>query len=561
MAASFEIRFTPDGRSCTATGPTPLFMAAASCGIVLEQPCGSQGTCGNCRVRVLSGDVLPSAEDLDLLSGDELRGGWRLACRIVVAGDATIEIPPSVRSLGGKSFGGELALDEMRQPVPTAAVEAGRPALGLAADIGSTSLAAALVDLRDGSVVASDATLNPQVMYGADVISRIHYTVAEPDGLARLTGAVREGLRDLVERLTRAAGVRGRDVVVAALAGNPTMVQTWAGVPVASLGTAPYLGAWSGEFHTRAGEVSLHIHPDAPVYVFPVVRSHVGSDAVAAAVACGLDGIDQPTLLIDLGTNTEVMLAAGGRFLATSAAAGPAFEGATITHGMRAAPGAIDAVSVAPDGRLVCNTIGNGPARGVCGSGLIDAVAELLGAGAISPAGHLRPPSAGDPPLAPGVAARMTVIDGQNACVLADKAAAHAGRAVVLTAKDVRQLQLVKGSILAAATILCRHLGFEPDTLDTVLIAGAFGNTIRKASAIGIGLVPAIDPERVRFVGNAAGVGTRVAVCDGRIRERARALAARSEYVELGNHPDYQDLFLSLLAFPVRAPARGRSKA
>jgi uncharacterized 2Fe-2S/4Fe-4S cluster protein (DUF4445 family) len=559
MADAFEIRFMPDGRSHVATGPTPLFMVAASCGIVLEQPCGSQGTCGNCRVRVVSGDVPPSSEDLDLLSDEELRDGWRLACRIVVGTDATIEVPPSVRSLGGKSFGGDLPLDEGRQPVAAAAVEAGRAALGLAVDIGSTSLAAALVDLRDGRVVAFDSTLNPQVMYGGDVITRIHYSVVEPDGLARLTSAVREGLRDLVERLLRASDARARDVVVAACAGNPTMVQTWAGVSVASLGTAPYLAAWSDEFITRACEMALAIHPEAPVYVFPMVRSHVGSDAVAAAVASGMDATSRPTLLVDLGTNTEVMLAAGGRFVATSAAAGPAFEGATITHGMRAAPGAIDAVSVTPDGRLVCNTIGNEPARGLCGSGLIDAVGELLRAGAISPAGHLRPPSDADSPFALALAGRMTAIDGQNACVLVDKPDTHAGRAVVLTARDVRQLQLVKGSILAAATILCRHLGFEAGDLDTVLIAGAFGNTIRKVSAIGIGLVPAIDPEHVRFVGNAAGVGARLAVCDERIRQRARVLAARSEYVELGNHPEYQDLFFDLLVFPAGLPTRAPS--
>jgi uncharacterized 2Fe-2S/4Fe-4S cluster protein (DUF4445 family) len=194
----------------------------------------------------------------------------------------------------------------------------------------------------------------------------------------------------------------------------------------------------------------------------------------------------------------------------------------------------------------------------LCGSGLIDAVAELLKAGAISSAGHLRPPLAAELPLAEGVAERMTVIDGQNAFVLAAKTDAHAGRAVVLTAKDVRQLQLVKGSILAAATILCRHLGIGPCNIDTILIAGAFGNTVRKASALAIGLVPPIDPQHVRFVGNAAGVGARLAVCDQRIRQRARALSERAEYVELGNDPEYQELFLDLLGFPA-TPTRVRS--
>lgn len=556
MAEPFQIRFAPDGQAFTASGPTPLFLAAASCGIVLEQPCGALGTCGNCRVRVVAGAMAPGSADRDLLSDEELRNGWRLACRLVVSGPATIEIPPSVRSLAGKSFGGDLALDEGRVPVVDVRAIAG-PALGLAVDIGSTSLAAALVDLGDGRVVASDSRLNPQVMYGADIISRIHYSVEQPDGLERLTGAVRDGLRDLVDALLGTAACTRDDVVAAACAGNPTMVQTWAGAPVASLGTAPYLAAWSGERQFRARELALPVAPDATVYVFPMVRSHVGSDAVAASLACGLDSREKPTLLIDLGTNTEVMVAAGGRFVATSAAAGPAFEGATITHGMRAAPGAIDAVSVTPDGRLVCSTIGNGPARGLCGSGLIDAVSELLRAGAISLSGHLRPPGAGDSPLPADLAARMTTVGGQNACVLAKREESFAGHDVVLTAKDVRQLQLVKGSILAAATTLCRHLTLAAGDLDAILIAGAFGNYVRKVSALAIGLVPSIDPERVRFVGNAAGVGARMAVCDQRVRDRARALAARAEYVELGNRPGYQDLFLDLLAFPASSvPAR-----
>jgi uncharacterized 2Fe-2S/4Fe-4S cluster protein (DUF4445 family) len=548
MSESFDIRFAPDGRSFRASGPTPLFMAAGACGIVLEQPCGALGTCGACRVRVAPGAPPPGREDRDLLSDDEIRNGWRLACRLVVSGPATIEIPPSARSSAGKSFGGDPPFGEDR--VPVAGVRPTAQALGLAVDIGSTSLAAALVDLADGRVVAFDSRLNPQVMYGADVISRIHYSMAQPDGLARLTAAVRGGIGDLVDALLAAAARTRDDVVVAACAGNPTMVQAWAGVPVAALGTAPYLAAWSGERQFRALDVGLPVGADTPVYVFPMVRSHVGSDAVAAAIACGLDSRDDPTLLIDLGTNTEVMIAAEGRFVATSAAAGPAFEGATIVHGMRAAPGAIDAVSVTPEGRLVFTTIANSAARGLCGSGLIDVVAELLRAGAISPSGHLRLPAPGEGALPAGLAGRMTSIDRQNAFIIAWGNEAHAGHDVVLTARDVRQLQLVKASILAAATMLCRHLHIAEGDIASILLAGAFGNFVRKASALAIGLVPPIDPERVRFVGNAAGVGARMAVCDQRVRDRARALAARADYIELANDGAYQDLFLQLLAFP-----------
>ncbi|MBE3135119.1 MAG: 2Fe-2S iron-sulfur cluster binding domain-containing protein, partial [Acidobacteria bacterium] len=379
MAEPFQVCFVPEGRSYTAAGPTELFLAAASCGIILEQPCGSRGTCGNCRVRIVAGDVPPGGADRLRLSDAELQAGWRLACQLVIDRPATVEVPSSVRSLAGKSFGGDLEVDPARVPVvdvrtvqverasiavqesdldrvtsalgrvrhglsasPRAlaglrqvlgradsarlvirgtelvtASEADGPwPLGLALDIGSTSLAAALVDLRDGQVICSDSRLNPQVTFGADIIARIHYTVERPDGLERLTAAVRGGLRDLVCDLLSMAGRHADDVVLAACAGNPTMMHAWAGVAIAPLGTAPYVGAWSAELDCRASEMDLPIHPNAPLYVFPMVRSHVGSDAVAAAIAKGLDVLDRPTLLIDLGTNTEVMLASAGRFVA-----------------------------------------------------------------------------------------------------------------------------------------------------------------------------------------------------------------------------------------------------
>ncbi len=616
----FEIRFVPDNRSCTSEGPVELFLAAAMCGIVVEQPCGSRGTCGKCRIRLVAGEIPPAGADRRLLSEGELDAGWRLACQLVVDRPVTIEVPPGTRSLAGKSFGGDLEVDADRVPVvdvrdvqggaaslevqqtdldrltaalglprhsltasprvlaplqrvlavsgsARVAVQNGelvavsdvhsRWPLGLALDIGSTSLAAALIDLRDGRVLCADSRLNPQVAFGADIISRIHFATERADGLDQLTDAVRDGLADLIRDLLAAARCGASDVILAACAGNPTMMHAWAGVAIAPLGTAPYLGVWSSELHARAAEFGLPIHPNAPVYIFPMVRSHVGADAVSAAVATGLDRRDRPALLIDLGTNTEIMLAAGGRLLATSAAAGPAFEGGSIAHGMRAAPGAIDAVRVTSGGRVHHTTIGNQPARGVCGSGLIDAVAELLRAGAISVDGFLRPPEHLPGSRSGSLADHFVTVAGQNGFVLARRAEAAHDRDIVLMARDVRQLQLVKGSILAATAIICREAGLDPGELDEVLIAGAFGNYIRKASALAIGLVPSLDPERVRFVGNAAGLGARMALCDDRVRARARSLAARAEYVELATHGDYQALFMDALAFPAAATPVG----
>jgi uncharacterized 2Fe-2S/4Fe-4S cluster protein (DUF4445 family) len=619
-ATSFRIRFLPEDRIFDTPAPVELYLAAAAVGILVEQPCGSQGTCGRCRVRVVEGAPTPTDAERDRFTAEELNTGWRLACQLRLDGPAVIEVPGLTRSLAGKSFGADLPAASLARPVihvgtvstpvlanapaassvldalgvaaglveraltaspsalselasadatpgsVTVAIEGrelvsarsgrGEPMFGLAVDIGTTSLAAALVSLEDGAVAASASSLNPQVAFGADVISRIGHAVEVPAGGSHLTAAVREGLAALVDELAAHASCRARDIVIASVAANPTMTHAWLGVPIASLGRAPYAALWTDALTVKAGTVGLPIHPNANVQVFPLVRSHVGGDAVAAAVASGLDrglGIEGglSRLLIDLGTNTELLLVHDGRLVVTSAAAGPAFEGVSIRHGMRAAPGAIDIVSITPDGGVVIHTIGGVPARGVCGSGLIDAVAELLSAGVITPSGFLR--RAGEVADRPSLAARLSPFDGQQAFALVAAEVDEGGPGpVLITARDVREVQLAKGSIVAAATLLCRHVGLEPSAIGEVLVAGAFGNYIRKSSAVRIGLLPPVDAERIGLVGNAAGIGAKLAVLDHEVMARGRELAARAEYVDLAMHPGYQAAFIAALAFPER---------
>ncbi len=547
----FTIRLLPDDRRYDAGAAVELYLAAAAAGILLDQPCGGRGTCGRCRVRVVEGAPPPSDAERAVLSAADLALGWRLGCQLVLASAATVEIPALARSLSGKSFGGDLPAGWLRRPVVAPGSPGGRPRFGLAVDIGTTSLAAALVSLDDGAVAASASTLNPQVAFGADVISRIRHTLDFADGLGRLRDAVRAGLAGLVADLMAASGCEPRDVVLAAVAGNPTMTQAWRGVSVAGLGRAPFEAAWSGPLTLAAAETGLAIAPAAPVLVFPPVRSHVGGDAVAASIACDLDrppgaGGTGPRLLVDLGTNTELLLVHEGRVVATSAAAGPAFEGVSVRHGMRGGPGAIDIVSLASDGRVTTHTIGDLPPRGICGSGLVDVVAELLRAGVVDPSGRMkRADEMGGSPLA----ARIEPCEGQQAFTL-DAGSGLGGAAVRIMARDVREVQLAKGAIVAAATLLCRHVGLAPADLAEVLVAGAFGNVLRKSSALGIGLLPPVDAERVRLVGNAAGVGARLALVDRDVFARAAAFAARAEYVDLASHPGYQDAFIAALAFP-----------
>jgi uncharacterized 2Fe-2S/4Fe-4S cluster protein (DUF4445 family) len=384
------------------------------------------------------------------------------------------------------------------------------------------------------------------VRVGADVVSRIRHALEHPGGSAHLHAMLGRALDELIATCAFDAGVPLEAIGAITCVGNPTMMHTLVGRDVASLGVAPYEGSLRGPWRGHASVLSLTgVGAAVPVQVLPAIRSHVGADAVAASLAEALDRIEQPTLLIDLGTNTEIVLATPSAMFATSAAAGPAFEGASIHHGMRAARGAIEQVRIRVDGSIILRTISNVPAAGICGSGLVDAVAELVRADVIEPSGRMRAPD--ELPLTPLRHRLIEMPTGGRAFRLTPDDAPL----VVLTATDVRQLQLVKGSIAASTRMLLDRAGLALADIGAVLIAGAFGGWIRKTSAQAIGLVPPIDPERIRFVGDAAAVGARMALVDRSARERAEAIAARAEYVELAGRHDYAEAFVESMAFPV----------
>ncbi|MFO7691963.1 MAG: ASKHA domain-containing protein [Vicinamibacterales bacterium] len=538
--AIFVVRFLPEGRSVELDGPTDAFQAAAACGILLEQPCAGLSRCGRCRVRVVEGAAPVSAADRDALEPDEMRAGWRLACALTLRGGAVIEVPGSARSNSPKGFGAAAVPDASRVPLVAPGPEGGRAGLGLAVDIGTTSLAAALVDLRTGVAVAAGSVLNPQATFGADVMSRIHAAGRDGGTLRPLMLAVRRGLAGLVRGLMHEAGAPAADVVTAAVVGNPAMLHLWRGEDPWGLGVAPYEGRWTAAIHTAAGAVALPIAAAAPVYVFPCVRSHVGADAVAAAVAVGLDGRDSPTMILDLGTNSEIVLSDGRQVLAASTAAGPAFECGGISCGMSAADGAIDALRLEPDGRWSLHVIGDAKPRGLCGSGLLDAVAELLRAGVVEPGGSLR--SAGLADAAPDGAGRP-----RRVVIVA---AGGGSRAIALQATDIRQLQLAIGAVRAGIEVVCAEAGLAAADLDAVFVAGTFGQYVRKASMLRLGLLPPVPPERVKTVGNAAGAGAVLALLDRRVRRRAEELAGRTRYVELAGRSDYANALVRNLRFP-----------
>jgi len=559
---SVRVRFLPEDRTAVSDGPVDLFLAAAQCDIWTEQPCGARAACGKCRVRVVEGTAAVTGADARLLTTEEMAEGWRLGCQLTIDRDMTLAIPRQTRSTAAKSFGDDtLFTDGFKQQewgkgtgegrdkgtgqgrdkgtgTGTAIADGG---FGVAVDIGSTSLAAALVDLATGRVLATMARVNPQVRYGADVISRIHHATEHADGNAQLHAAVTGAIGEMIADLAGQGGIDTRQVVAIACAGNATMTHAAVGADIAPLGQAPYEGLFTSEQRLSAASLGWPARPGAVTRFLPMVGHHIGGDTVGAILACGIDRAEGWQLLVDLGTNTEVVLGRRDRLIATSTAAGPAFEGANIALGMRAAPGAIDRVRVLANGRLVVGTVANQPARGICGSGLIDAVAELHGAGVIADSGYLRSraecEAAG---VAARVCARVEEPDGGPRRVRLDGD-------VTLTAQDVRQLQLVKGSIAAGIALVMRHAGVTVDDLDGVHIAGTFGSFVRKQSVQAIGLVPAVDPERVHFVGNAAGVGVRMVLVDARARRRSATIAERCEYLELAGHADYEEAFCAAI--------------
>lgn len=489
------------------------------------------------------------------MTAAELDHGWRLGCALTLRRDTAIDVPQPARSGAAKSFGGDDDVDAER--VPPVEIDSiapsGHAVWGAAIDLGTTTLAAALVCLGDGRIGVARSMLNPQAAHGADVIARIHVAGRDQASRERLTAAVRRGIAELVEGMAHELKAPRDEVVSAAVVGNPTMLHLWTGADPSGLGVAPYQGLWTGAVHTRAEEVGLPILAAAPVYVMPCIRSHVGADAVAAAVATGLDASDRAALLIDLGTNSELVLKSPSGTFAASAAAGPAFEGMGISCGMRAGEGAIDALHLEPDGRWSVHVIGGKAPVGLCGSGLFDAVAELLRVGAIDEGGYLRTGSELGAGVGDALANRIEVRNARRAVTLVEREGAAP---IALEATDIRQIQLASGAIRAAIEILCGEARVAPADLASVFVAGAFGGFVRKRSLIRLGMLPGVAAERVRAVGNAAGLGARLALLDRRVRDRAERLASLTAYVELAGRADYAEALTRSLRFPGAAAGR-----
>lgn len=606
------VQFQPMGRRIEVEEGTTVLDAARSISFpdrqIMSAPCGGQGHCGRCRIRVIEGALSPPSEvEQKLLPQDRLQEGVRLACQTEVLGPVTIEIPPE--SLVGKQnlqvegldFDIDVQPATRRYVVPTIAPTISRPvsrwqqivqgledtyaiehptidltllrqeipdpekdclatitvrgneivnrsdvfppppSLGIAVDLGTTKVAGFLVDLETGATVAAEATMNPQIPYGEDVMSRLSYcegNFQHSQHMASLLVACVNGL--LTNLLSKVHGDRAQvDQLV--IVGNSAMHHLMLGLPTGSLVKSPYAPTAVLPIEVKARDLGIDLAPGATVYFAPLIAGFVGGDHVAMIHASRIHENKGVTLGLDIGTNTEVVLADGKNMISCSCASGPAFEGAHIRNGMRAVEGAINRVYWEIPGKtLRYATVGNARALGFCGSGVIDAIAALIEAGMINRVGLM---DRSHPDI------RIEAHTGHPEYVIAPKNETGIGHDITLTQKEVVAVQLAKAAIRTGIQLLLTEFGYTEKDLDRVVLAGAFGSGINLESAMAIGLLPNLPRERFYDVGNAAGVGARLMLISAAERKAAEAMARQVRYLELANHPDFARTFATCLEF------------
>lgn len=411
--------------------------------------------------------------------------------------------------------------------------------LGLAVDLGTTKVACYPVDLRTGETLAARGVMNPQISHGEDVVARIEAATRDAAIQGQLREVVAAAINEVAADLCAGVGVLPSSLVEMTIVGNTAMHHLALGLPVAQLGVIPFVGVSAGPMDVKCAQLGLVAAPGAYVHFPPTIAGFVGSDHVAVLLAEDFGGDDRTRLVIDLGTNTEIALQARGRVLSCSTACGPAFEGAHIRFGMRAAPGAIEHVKLdAQTGRVRVSVIGERPPVGICGSGIVDAVAELLASGWVSERGAL---NAETP-------ATRADDEGIAELVLC-QASAEGGREVTLSQRDLGEIQLAKGAIRAGINVLLQQAAVDPASIDEVIVAGAFGTYLDPHSAMRIGLFPRVPMSRVRAVGNAAGVGARRALLARSARVQAARIAKEANYLELTLHPGFARIFAEAMRY------------
>lgn len=615
-----DVHFQPVGRRTSSEVGKTLLESARDAGVPIESVCGSAGKCGKCVVIVRAGASSlspPNDSESGLLASRHARSGMRLACqtRIVSAGEIVIEVPEESRrghhrllaageeravkldpavakvlvrmppaTLEDVKADDDRLLEVLRKEakaasamspgvhrsLPSAARDGswlvtatlfrGREVIrvdpadttdelyGVAVDVGTTKVVAYLIDLTTGEAVSSESMPNPQIPFGEDVMSRITYTSRTAEGGERLRKAVLDGVNSLIHKLSESAGILPDDILEVMVVGNTAMHHLFFGIPARHLASAPYAPAVRTSLVYDAGHAGIDIHPFGKVSSLPNVAGFVGADAVADLISSGLYRDKRPGMMIDIGTNTEIIAGNKDRLVCCSCASGPAFEGAHIRFGMRASTGAIERVWIDPvthDVRVV--TVDDARPRGICGSGIVDAIAEMMKSGMVEPSGRI---------LEQGSDRVRRASDGAAEFVLAWGKDTEAGEDVTITQHDIKEIQLAKAAIFTGISVLMGKLDIRCQDLARVYAAGAFGTYVDASSAITIGMYPDIPVDRIRFIGNAAGSGARMALKSVRVRDLAEKLSKEVEYVELAAEKGFQTEFAKAMFLPHRDPSR-----
>ncbi len=584
-----------------------VFDSASWNGIAIDSTCGGHGTCHKCKVRV-EGTTPITRHDVKTFTRDQLDAGWRLACLVNATRDLTVDVPPLTTRPKAATVGvGRQVI--LRPAIQKRYVELDEPSLtdqrtdlarllgaiddlepfadlhvlrrlptvlrqadfkvtavivdealvevepgdttkhqyAIAFDLGTTTVVATLLDVATGTPVAVASMLNKQQPYGGDVITRISATMMDPEALGRLQRAAAETLSTLAIQVCTEGDVEPTQVYEVALAGNATMTALVLGIDPEPLGVAPFIMSVAQPPDLLAADLGLALHPRARATLFPALGAYVGGDIVAGMLATGMDRDKRVRLFIDVGTNCEIVVSDGDRILSTAAPAGPAFEGGAIRCGMRASDGAIEVVKMGETVEL--GVIGDVEPRGLCGSGLVDAVAELVKVGLLDKTGRYIPDKDAKE-VAPALADRLTMIGQERVFVLHRPAPdAEPEDCVVLSQRDVRELQFAKAAISTGWSLLLEELGIEHRDVQQVLLAGSFGSYLSAASAVRIGLVPKLPVLRIVAAGNVAGEGAKMALLSIRERAGAQALLEEVTYVELSDRTDFNDRFVDELGF------------
>lgn len=604
--AGHRVTFEPGGQHIWSLPAETLLDTARRAGVRIASVCGGRGLCKSCVVQVTEGLVgPPSQQDLEFFSPEELANNWRRACQTFACGDCHVEVSARARAvplrtevesedvwvrpdsavrlypvkvaaptleypvaddhrlltaLNEKWPGtcSRIDLDVLRRIPGTLRAHGGQvvaivrfgemvglaapgkePLPGLAVDIGTSNIGVLLVDLRNGRTIASRAMENPQTSHGGDVITRIGKARSSPESLKQLHDLVVAGINDATRELSESQSLVLEQIADVVVAGNTVMHHLLLQLPVDYLGAAPFVAASTSAIDVKARDIGIKAAPGAYVHAIPNIAGFVGGDHTAMLLAIGSDHEEKTVVALDIGTNTEISLIHRGRLLTISCPSGPALEGGHIRCGMRSAPGAIESVEISGE-EVRIKTIGNAPPVGICGSGVLDATAQLYLAGIVSRTGRMTREHP-----------RVRIRDGRPEFVLADERQAE-GTAIVFSQRDIRAVQLAKGAIRAGIQVLLDQAGLREEQVEQIVIAGAFGNYIDLTSAMAIGMLPDLPLGRFAQVGNAAGIGAKLALVSYPHRATAQSIAASSQYIELAGSVVFNRAFMHAMRFPNR---------